>query len=190
MAIEPGVKLPGLQYQSEPGVGSEVRNFSVAAQAVAAASREQIIGTLLQIPPGGLKVGSKLKFAFDVTKTAAGTAASTIDISFGTAGTVADTARVSLPKALGTAAVDEGKFVVEAIVRSVSATGVVVGVLTGTHRLAVTGINVLPVQETTISSGFDNTPETLDPGYIALNITTGASDAYTIQFAEASLSGV
>ncbi len=187
---DPGKKLAGVQTQSEPGVGQEVRNFSVAAQVIVAATRTQIIGTLLKIPDGGLKVGSMLRFVFDATKTAAGTAASTIDISFGILGTVADTARVSLAKALGTAAIDEGRFVVEAVVRSVSATGVVVGTLTMTHRLAVTGLSVLPVQETTISAGFDNRPATLDPGFIALNITTGAADAYTIQMVKAELTGV
>lgn len=185
-----GKLLPGVQYQKEPGVGLEVRNFSVAAQVITAATRTQIIGTLLKIPEGGLKVGSMIRFVFDATKTAAGTALSTFDISFGILGTVGDTARVSLVKSVGTAAVDEGRFVVEAVVRSVSATGVVVGTLTMTHRLAVTGLAVLPIQETTISSGFDNTPDTLDPGYIALNITTGASDVYTIQLVKAELTGV
>lgn len=185
-----GDLLAGSVQESAPGAGGVVKNFSTAAQVVTAATREQVIGTLLAIPAGGLKAGSKIRFVLDATKTAAGTAASTFDISFGVLGTVGDTARVSLAKALGTAAIDEGRFVIEAIVRSVSATGVVVGTLTGTHRLAVTGFNVLPVQETTISSGFDNTPATLDPGFIALNITTGAADAYTIQLVHAELSGV
>ena len=187
MAIDPGVKLPGLQYQSEPGVGLEVRNFSVAAQALASTTRTQIAGTLLKVPPGGLKVGAMIRFVFDVTKTGAGTATAVFDIAFGIAGAVADTARVSFTKSLGTAVIDEGRFVIEALVRTVSLTGVVVGTMTMTHRLAITGLSVLPVQETTISSGFDNDGQEL---FISLNATLGASDAYTFQMVKASLTGV
>ena len=187
MAIDPGVKLPGLQYQNEPGVGLEVRNFSIAAQVISSTTRVQIAGSLLKVPSSGLKVGAMIRFVFDVTKTGAGTASATFDIAFGTAGAVADTARVSLVKSLGTAAIDEGKIIIEALVRSVSATGVVIGTLTMTHRLAITGLTVLPVQETTVSSGFDNTGQEL---FISLNATLGASDNYTIQMVKASLTGV
>ena len=179
--------LPGLKSEINPGAGLNVRNFSVASQALVATVAAYIAGTQLLVPSSGLKVGSKIRFVVDATKTAAGSAASTFAIVFGTAGDVTDTARVSFVKSAGTGAIDEGKFVIEAIVRSVSTTGVVVGVFTGTHRLAVTGHSVLPMQETTISGTFDNSGQEL---FIGLVITTGASDVVTIQYAEGELSGV
>lgn len=182
-----GKLLPGIQSQSAPGAGLEVRNFSVVSQNIADTTRVQIAGSKLVIPASGLKVGAMIRFVFDVTKTAAGTASAVFDIAFGDDGLVADTARVSFTKSLGTGAIDEGRFVIEAVVRSVKALGVVVGTMTMTHRLAITGLSVLPVQETTVSSGFDNTGQEL---IITLNATLGASDDYTIQMVKASLSGV
>jgi hypothetical protein len=91
------------------------------------------------VPQGGLKVGTRIAFKFNMTKTAAGTATSTFDISFGTLGTVADTARVSFTKPAGTAVADEAIVTIEAVVRSVSATGVVVGNFSMAHGLDITG---------------------------------------------------
>lgn len=180
--------LPGLQYQDEAGAGLEVRNFSVAAQVIATASRDFIDGSQLAVPASGLKVGSKIKFVLDITKTAAGTASSVYDICFGTAGDVNDTARVSFTKIAGTGVVDNGRIVIEAIVRSVSATGVVVGQFTLTHNLAATGHSTLPIASlTTVSAGFDNDGQEL---FIGLCATTGADDVITVQKVEASLSGV
>jgi len=181
-------KLPGLKSEINPGSGGSVRNFSVAAQVPTDTTREQIVGSQLLVPAGGLKVGSRIKFVLDITKTAAGTASAVFDISFGTAGTVADTARVSFTKIAGTAAADVGRLTIEALVRSVSATGVVVGQMTLQHSLAITGFATQnPVSVVTVSSGFDNDGQEL---FIGLNITMGAADAYTIQRVEASLEGV
>lgn len=182
------ILLPSVQYQKDPGAGLEVRNFSTAAQVIVAATRTYIAGSQLAIPSGGLKVGSKIKFVLDITKTAAGTASSVYDICFGVAGAVADAARVSFTKIAGTAAIDNGKIVIEAIVRSVGAAGVVVGNFTLTHNLAATGHSTLPIASlTTISAGFDNDGQEL---FIGLCATTGAADAITVQMVESSLSGV
>lgn len=187
VAFTEPTNLPGLVSEINPGVGTVVRNFSTAAQNIASTTRVQIAGTQLLVPAGGLKVGARIKFVFDVTKTNAGTATAVFDIAFGTDGTVADTARVSFTKTVGTAAVDSGKITIEAIVRSVSATGVVVGTFTLVHRLAITGLIVLPGYATVVSGTFDNDGQEL---FITLNATLGASDDYTIQMVEASLSGV
>lgn len=180
--------LPGLKSEINPGGGLEVRNFSVVAQVIATAVRDFVDGSQLLVPAGGLKVGSKIKFVLDITKTAAGTASAVFDIAFGTAGTVADTARVSFTKIAGTAAVDVARVTIEAVVRSVSATGVVVGQFNLTHNLAATGFSTLPAGNVvTISSGFDNDGQEL---FIGLNITSGAADVWTVQKVEASLTGV
>jgi hypothetical protein len=176
--------LPGVQMVGDPA-GNIARNYAIAAQTPAAATRTQIAGTLLKVPPGGLKVGTKIAFKFNMTKTAAGTATSTFDISFGTLGTVADTARVSFTKPAGTAVADEAIVTIEAVVRSLSATGVVVGLFSMDHGLDITGHAIInPVVLKTVSSGFDNRGEDI---YVALNITSGASDAITIDMVESSI---
>lgn len=173
-------KFPGVQ--SGPGI--RIGNSSTAQLAPAAATRTYITGSALRIPPGGLKVGDKFRWVFNMAKTAAGTATSTIDICVGTAGTTADTARVSFTKPAGTAAADEGRVVVEAVVRAVSATvGVVVGIFNLTHNLAATGhAQIASVNVYAASGNFDNSSDEL---VVGLCITTGASDVITIEFVDA-----
>lgn len=173
--------LPG----SQQGSGRRVKNGSATAQTPAAATRTYLAGSALKVPVGGLKVGDVLRWVFNMTKTAAGTATSTIDIAFGVAGTTADTARVSFAKPAGTAVIDEARVVVEAVVQSVSATGVVAGIFNLTHNLAATGHAQIPsVNVATVSAGFDNDGEDL---YVGLCITTGAADAITINIVAAEL---
>jgi len=172
------IKLPGVARAPT----TEIVNQSTATQTPAATTRTYIAGSALAVPVGGLKVGTKLKWKFNMTKTAAGTASSTIDIAFGTAGTTADTAQVSFTKPGGSAAADEGVVTVDAVVKSVSATGVVVGEMTMIHNLASTGHMTIPAACVNVtSSGFDNTSESL---IIGLCITTGASDAITISMVD------
>lgn len=178
--------LPG-SYQGSGAV--VVADAPIAAQVLVAATRTLVAGTLVKAPPGGLKVGSKLRFKLAMTKTAAGTAASTFDIGFGTveSGVAATaTARVSFTKPAGTAAVDEGIVEVEATVRAVGATtGVVQGEFELSHNLENTGHAVTPsVVLATTSAAFDNTPEEL---YIGLYATTGAADAITVTQASGEL---
>lgn len=157
-------------------------NQSVAAQAIAAATRSYIAGTNLQFAAGELQVGSRFRWVFDVTKTAAGTAASTIDICLGTLGTTGDTARVSFAKPAGTAVIDNGRFVIEGTVRAVGASCVIAGHMEMTHNLNATGLATIPaVNVTTISSAFSSATAT----NIGVCITTGAADAYTIQMVTA-----
>jgi hypothetical protein len=159
---------------------SNISNFSTASQAPSAASRTYITGSKITIPVTKLKIGSCFRWTFDMTKTAAGLAASTIDIAVGTNGTTGDTARVSFTKPAGTAVVDTALCTVTAICRGpLSASGVFAGCFQMTHNLAATGHAIIPcVNVTTISAGFDVTVANL---FVGLCITTGASDAITIQ---------
>lgn len=158
-------------------------NFSTTSQAPAATTRTYIAGSNIAIPAGALQVGTIFKWRFNMTKTGAGVAASTIDIAFGTAGTTADTARVSFTKPAGTAVIDEATCEVTAVVRGpVGASGVVVGQFHMTHNLQITGHAVIPcVDVNTVSGAFDITT----PTNIGLCINTGAADAITIQMVTA-----
>jgi len=172
-----------------PGVdrGSKitVTNYSTATQTPAATTRTYIAGSALAIPLDGLVAGATLRWKFNMTKTAAGAASSTIDVCFGTAGTTADTAQLSFTKPGGSAAIDEGFVIIEAVVKSVSATGVVVGEFVMLHNLASTGHMTIPAACVNVtSSAFDNTTSGLIAGVC---ITTGASDAITISQVSAEL---
>lgn len=163
-------------------VDSYINNFSVAAQAPVAATRTYITGTNFKVSSAKLQVGSRFIWTFNMTKTAAGIAASTFDIAFGTAGTTADTARISFTKPAGLATADEGKVTIECIVRTIGATGVAVGEFTMVHNGNTTGHAVIPVVcVNTISAGFDMTVVNLNVGVC---ITTGAADAITIQLVQ------
>ncbi len=168
------------QKDSTGFVSSYRSNQSTAAQTPSASTRTYITGSQIALPAAGaLQIGSKFRWRFNMTKTAAGTATSTIDIAFGTAGTTADTAQVSFTKPAGTAAVDEAYCEVECIIRGpLSASGVAVGEFTLIHNLSATGHAQIPcVVVNTVSSTFDVTAAS----YVGLCITTGASDAITIQ---------
>jgi len=157
----------------------KMTNYSTAAQSIPAATRTYITGSQVTVPVGKLQVGTVFRWTFSITKTAAGVAASTYDIAIGTNGTTADTARVSFSKPAGTAVVDEGKIVIEAIVRSIGASGVIAAEFTLVHNLSATGHATVPaVVRSTISAGFDTTVANLKVGLCA---TTGAADAITVQ---------
>lgn len=154
-------------------------NFSTAQQAPAATTRTYLTGSNIAIPAGALQVGTMFRWTFDMTKNANGSATSTFDICFGTAGTTADTARVSFTKPAGTAVADAAQVVITAVCRGpVGASGVVAGHFNMNHNLASTGHAVIPcVDVTTVSSAFDITT----PTNVGVCITTGASDAITIE---------
>ena len=162
-------------------------NYSVAQQAPAAATRTYITGSNLSFVAGSLKIGTILRWVIDLTKDANGSATSTFDICFGTAGTTSDTARVSFTKPAGTAAADCGRVVIEAVVRGpLSASGVVAGHFTMTHNLAATGHAQIPcVDVTTVSSAFN----VLTPTNVGVCITSGAADVITIELVTAEIRG-
>jgi hypothetical protein len=159
-------------------------NFSTASQAPAAASRTYLTGSAITMPSGKIQIGTCFRWRMSVTKTAAGVAASTFDICFGTAGTTADTARVSFTKPAGTAVVDEGFIEIMATCRGpLSSACIVAGNFRMIHNLAATGHLVISAAVvTTISAGFDVTGATLIAGVC---VTSGAADAITFQQVQA-----
>lgn len=160
-------------------VNSYKTNFSTTSQAISAATRTYITGSALTVGTIKLQIGSWFKWRFNMTKTGAGTAASTFDICVGTTGTTTDTARVSFTKPAGTAVIDEGWVEITCIIRSIGATGVAVGEFIMTHNLAATGHALIPVVVVnTVSAGFDMTVANL---IVGVCITSGTGDVITIQ---------
>jgi hypothetical protein len=171
-----------LKQRNDAGfvTGLPILNFSVTSQSISAATRTYLTGSAITVPLSKLQIGTILRWRFDMTKTNAGSATSTIDVCFGTNGTTADTARVSFTKPAGTAVPDEAWCEIECIVRGpLSGSGVVVGTFQMTHNLAATGHAQIPVVVVnTVSSGFDVTVANL---IVGVCLTSGASDAITIQ---------
>lgn len=163
------------------------RNYSSALQNVADTTRVLIAGSSLLIPK--FQAGMQIRWRLSMTKTAAGTAASTFDIGVGRAAAAASaTARVAFTKPAGTAVVDEALVEVLCTVRSVGASGVLVGQFQLCHNLAATGHATIPcVVVNTISAGFANNTE---DNYIGLYVTAGASDDLTFQLVQVEASYV
>lgn len=164
-------------------------NQSTAAQTPTAATRTVITGSTISVPVAGLQVGSVFRWRLNMTKTAAGTATSTFDVAIGTAGTTADTAVLSFTKPAGTAAADEGWVEVDVVIRGpITASCIASGEFQLIHNLAATGHAQIPcVVVNTVSSAFDSTVGLLK---VSLCITSGASDAITIQQVTANAVGL
>src|SRR5258708_35708557 len=77
-----------LSMKDDAGVIRSINltNYSTASQAPAATTRTYITGSSISIPSGKLQIGTWFRWTFNMTKTGAGTATSTIDIAVGTAG--------------------------------------------------------------------------------------------------------
>ena len=165
---------------------NEQSNSSTALQTPAAATRTYITGSALAI--GKLTIGAVLRWHFNMTKTAAGSAASTFDIAFGTLGTTGDTARVSFTKPAGTTAIDEGWVEIECIIRGpISASGIAVGEFTLLHNGNTVGHAIIPVVVlNTVSATFDMTT----PTFVGVCITSGTGDVITIQQVTAEAIGL
>lgn len=157
---------------------SPVFNITTSAQTPTAGTRTYVLGTSL--PAGKLLAGTFYKWTIAMSKTAAGVGTTVWDICFGTNGTTADTARCSFTGPIETAAIDTAIVEIDALVRSVSATGTVEADLRIASNLVTTGFKNFAGLVT--SATFDTTVV----GTIAgVCITPGASDVITIQLATA-----
>jgi hypothetical protein len=155
---------------------------SASTVAAGYAADTYLAGSGIALPSGVNVAGVQVKWTFDMVKTAAGTAAPTINIRFGTAGTIADASVCALAFAVGTAAVDTGKFEVTAVFRSAGSgtTAVVAAVASCQHSLAATGLTTTGAsgygQIATIGAGFNSA---VNASIIGLSFNGGASFAGT-----------
>lgn len=163
---------------NEDGVltGIGLQNASVA-NATGFASDTYLIGSNIQIPAGLWQAKTRYRCRFDMVKTAAGTAAFTVNVRLGTLGTTGDTSRCALAFAVGTAAADTGLFTVDCTFRSIGSgtSAVVQGRITCSHALAATGLITTGASGfgliNTTGGGFDSTT----PTNIGISVNGGAS---------------
>jgi hypothetical protein len=140
---------------------------SIASVSAGYASDTYLAGSTCTIPlAGGWLARAQYQCDFDMTKTAAGTAAFTIIVRMGTLGTTSDAAILTLAYAVGTAAADTGLFTVRVNFRTVGSgtSAVIQGISTCVHHLAATGLITTGASGTGIilstSSGFNSTTQT------------------------------
>lgn len=187
---------PRLESVDDAGVvsvlGPEPQVASVAAVSGAYAADTYLVGSGILVPAGRWKAQTTYNCVFDMVKTAAGTAAFTVNVRLGTLGTTGDASVCSLAFAVGTAAIDTGRFEVAAIFRTVGAgtAAVVQGMITCSHALAATGLITTGASGfgliNATGSGFASTTQTT----IGISVNGGASFAGTNTYVKSSLSGI
>jgi hypothetical protein len=187
--LDGGVAQGVTASNSGNGLVQRFRNgYATAAQAPAATTRTYITGSDVgPFTAGQLVVGTFIHWHLEISKTGAGTASSTFDIAFGTAGSTADTARVSFTKPAGTANADNCAVDIWAQVKTNSSSGVVLGNFTLVADQTSATLGGLLAAAKYVSHPASVTSGTFDttlPTHVGLCITTGASDAYTINEVE------
>lgn len=176
--------------KDDAGVVSTLGDIVTASTAnqTGFAADTYLLGSSIQVPRGLPKATTTYRSRFDMVKTAAGAAAATVIIRYGTAGTIADTARVTFTFGAGTAAIDTGIFEVFAHFRNVGAAAVLVAMCRCTHHLAATGLISTGASGTGIilvtSGTFDTTG---NDNFIGLSVNGGASFAGTNTVVESEL---
>lgn len=160
---------------------SENTNQSISNQTLTASTPTYIIGSNLKFVAKSLHVGTRFKWVMVISKTAAGTASSTISIRLGTSGSTSDSEIISLVKPAGTAVADTGYFTIDAVITYVNEDQtecIIKADINMTHNLTSTGMcTTSAIVSQVTSSTFSISTAT----NIGIVMTTGASDAYTVK---------
>jgi hypothetical protein len=159
-------------------------NSSTGSQSPTAGATTYITGSNMTIPSGGLHVGTQFVWRIAASKTAAGTAASSILVKYGTNGTTADTTVITLTGATETAVADTGMITVTVTVQSVSSTGTWTGNMTLQHNGNTGGMATVPVNVVNATSATFN--DTTTNAIVGLAFTAGTSDAFTFTEVQAN----
>jgi hypothetical protein len=168
-----------------------ITNASVASVAAGYAADTYLAGSSITVPvAGGFTAKMSYYCLFDMVKTAAGIAAFTINVRMGTLGTTGDASIIALAFAAGTAAIDTGRFEIEATFRTVGSgtSAVLVAQAQCSHNLGATGLVStgaagVGVLAAAASAGFNSTTQTI----IGLSVNGGASFSGTNNLVQARL---
>lgn len=179
------------QWRNCTGIKS-VSN-TTATQSVTAGTDTYLTGSTVTLPSYGLSApdsglgnGTLVTWRVYLSKTAAGTAASTLTLRIGTAGTTADTSRcTAFGTGTPTAAADGGVITVTVYATGGGASATLNCSFTLTHQLPTTGLaNTAIVQSYSSSGSFDSTPSGTKMG---LSFNAGTGSTITIQKVESSV---
>lgn len=150
---------------------SVLYNQSTANQTGFAADT-YLTGSSIAIPAQRPRIGTRFKVTFDMAKTAAGTATPIVILRYGNNGTTADTALCTFTFSAGTAATDNGMFIVEGMYRSVgSGTAAVIQGSCSLTSQPTTGLSSLIKNVVATSAGHDSTTST----FLGVSFNGGAS---------------
>lgn len=156
--------------------GALSKNASTGQQ-TGFASDTYLTNSGILIPSAGMQVGQYYCWEVAVEKTAAGTQAIVMTVRIGTNQSTSDTSRAALTQTVAqTATASVTLMKVRALVRTVSASGVIVATLdVGGNSGTTTGWGD---GDRIVSSTFDNTA--LAGQFIGLSLNGGTSASYTI----------
>lgn len=169
----------------DPSQLKALKNSSVADQTISSATTAYLTGSSILLPATRV-VGMVLRWRVFVGKSAAGTAADSWLVKFGTAGTTADTTQFTFAGDTETAAADEAEYLIQATLRGpIGASCVVECTRRLLHNLTTTGFSATASARVARNTAtFDITPSGLIAG---LTVTTGTSDVYTVRQVTAEL---
>jgi parallel beta-helix repeat protein len=169
--------------------GANPTNGSTATQGVSAGADTYVTGSDLLLPTGGLQGptsgatnGTKITWKVVMSKTAAGTAASTFTLRMGTNGTTADSSRCTFSTGTATAAVDGATVYITAYTTAGGASSTLNCSMSLTHQLPDTGFADAPVVQTYSTAG--SADSTTAGTKMGLSFNAGTSSVITIQSVE------
>jgi hypothetical protein len=155
-------------------------NASTAAQGPGFATDTYVTGSNFPVT-SRLQAGSFFRWLIAMSKTAAGTAAPTFNIRFGTAGAIGDTSRCLFTGPAQSAVVDTAQLEIIGTFRAVGASAIIQGELKLHHNLAVTGFaTVNPAGVVFLSTTGGTFDSTVAASIIGLSMNGGTSAAWTV----------
>lgn len=158
----------------------KVMNYSTANQSLTASTLTNITGSNLAVPTSATIVADTIwQWKIIMSKTAAGTAATSFNVRLGTTGTTADTAVLTFTLPVGTAAIDTMRVDIMMNVRTTGATGVLQGTFTTTKNAGtIVGWYNIPTLAITATSAATNL--TTASLIATVSTTTGAAIVGTV----------
>ena len=185
----------GSAWRNCLGVGAT--NQSTATQGpLTVGTDTYLTGSLIPLPTGGLKGptgsgqdGSKITWHVVLSKTAAGTGASTLNIRVGTNGTTADTARcTAFGTGTPTTVADGALLTITVYATAGGSTATLNCSETLTHELPTTGFaGSAVVQAYSVQTSFDSTPAGTK---IGLSLNAGTAEVITVQSVDVTTSNL
>lgn len=155
--------------------GTVSKNYATAQQTGFAADT-YLAGSAITVPSFGMQIGQFYQWQVSIEKTAAGTGVITATIRLGAAGTTADTSRCALVQTVAqTATASVTTMFVSCLVRTVSASGVLVGALSFGSSGTTTGFGD---GDRIVSATFDNSA--VGGQLLGLSLNGNTSASYTI----------
>jgi hypothetical protein len=158
-------------------------NANTSAQSIVT-SDTYIAGSSLAIPPSLVRAGAMFQWTFGLTRSGAGVATPVYSVRFGTNGSTADTSRLSFTGVAQVNASDTGVHRIYVVVRSVGASGIIVGIFEEHHIQTTTGLaNAAQMQaQASASSGFDTT---VASSIIGVSVNPGATSTWVYEYVTA-----